>query len=153
MCAADASDANAYVHDSSCTGLSSGDFSQKRTHTLSNGEVIWDIAGNAFEWVSTYNDLDKAHPRGSGWAEMTNVTGVSTMPKTDVIQQVAIDNSWDSTEGIGQFYSNHPGNGGTIRRGATYFQGTQSGIFAWIQNAGTSVTNDYSGFRCAIERP
>ena len=26
--------------------------SQKRTHTLSNGEVIWDMAGNVWEWTS-----------------------------------------------------------------------------------------------------
>ena len=24
---------------------------ERRTHTLSNGEVIWDVAGNAWEWV------------------------------------------------------------------------------------------------------
>ena len=24
----------------------------RRTHTLSNGEVIWDMAGNVWEWTS-----------------------------------------------------------------------------------------------------
>ena len=28
---------------------------QKRTHTLSNGNVIWDVAGNVFEWVKDVN--------------------------------------------------------------------------------------------------
>ena len=29
--------------------------SQRRTHTLSNGEVVWDMAGNAGEWVKDLN--------------------------------------------------------------------------------------------------
>ena len=29
--------------------------SQRRTHTLSNGEVVWDIAGNTWEWVKDTN--------------------------------------------------------------------------------------------------
>ena len=28
---------------------------QRRTHTLSNGEVIWDVSGNAWEWVKDDN--------------------------------------------------------------------------------------------------
>ena len=31
--------------------------SQRRTHELFNGEVIWDIAGNAWEWVKDDNSL------------------------------------------------------------------------------------------------
>ena len=30
---------------------------QRRTHLLSNGEVIWDMAGNAWEWVADDNDV------------------------------------------------------------------------------------------------
>lgn len=29
---------------------------QRRTHTLSNGEIIWDFAGNAAEWIKDLND-------------------------------------------------------------------------------------------------
>jgi hypothetical protein len=35
----------------SCANNTNADFTQKRTHTLSSGEVIWDVAGNVFEWV------------------------------------------------------------------------------------------------------
>ncbi|MCB0414769.1 MAG: hypothetical protein KDD50_10575, partial [Bdellovibrionales bacterium] len=35
-----------------CNGGTLGDWSlEKRTHKLSNGEVIWDLAGNIWEWV------------------------------------------------------------------------------------------------------
>ena len=37
--------------------------SQKRTHTLSNGEVIWDIAGNVHEWTMPDGAL-----RGGDWS-------------------------------------------------------------------------------------
>ncbi len=31
------------------------DFRYKRTHSLSNGEVIWDVGGNVREWVNDYS--------------------------------------------------------------------------------------------------
>jgi hypothetical protein len=37
------------VH-TNCT-TSAATFNQKRTHILSNGELIWDLAGNVWEWV------------------------------------------------------------------------------------------------------
>ncbi|MBI5542499.1 MAG: hypothetical protein HY901_01315 [Deltaproteobacteria bacterium] len=34
-----------------CTDPTSSHFVRKRTHTLSNGAVLWDLAGNVSEWV------------------------------------------------------------------------------------------------------
>lgn len=41
---------------SDCSTLDT-DFKQKRTHTLSNGEVIWDFSGNVDEWVIDDNSV------------------------------------------------------------------------------------------------
>ena len=54
------------------TGQSCSDISwdsQKRTHTLSNGEVIWDMAGNLTEWTSYViaDNSDKPTGSGLGW--------------------------------------------------------------------------------------
>ena len=35
-----------------CTNHASSDFARKRSHVLSNGALVWDLAGNASEWVS-----------------------------------------------------------------------------------------------------
>jgi formylglycine-generating enzyme required for sulfatase activity len=35
----------------SCANNTNADFTQKRTHALASGEVIWDVAGNVYEWV------------------------------------------------------------------------------------------------------
>ncbi len=49
--------------DQPCLGTNTsgecvGDFDlQARTHTLSNGEVIWDLAGNLSEWVKDDNNI------------------------------------------------------------------------------------------------
>jgi hypothetical protein len=35
-----------------CTDPTSDDFSQKRTHTMSTGAIIWDLSGNVSEWLT-----------------------------------------------------------------------------------------------------
>ncbi len=39
------------TEQTNCADNTHADFSQKRTHTLSNGEIIWDFAGNVWESV------------------------------------------------------------------------------------------------------
>ena len=59
-CAAQDNDAFAFVQDT-CDGSTTGTFNQRRTHELSNGEMIWDISGNVWEWT-TYFTADKPTP-------------------------------------------------------------------------------------------
>lgn len=72
MLAADANDANG------CSGTSTpvdcgGTWNiGKRTHTLPNDEVIWDLGGNAWEWVS-----DNSGGTYGAYAQMSAVTATS----------------------------------------------------------------------------
>lgn len=67
---ASADDNNGYYG----TGNASGD--QRRTLTLSNGQVIWDLAGNAMEWTSGVIDVgNQPSPSGSAYREWNQVSG------------------------------------------------------------------------------
>ena len=156
-CAADSSDSNAYV-ETTCTASSTGTFNQRRTHTLSNGEVIWDIAGNVWEWVNYFNHEEKPTPNvGSTWYEYTAVTGTTTMALSDLIPTNALksfwDDTWDSTESIGRYYPGVDGGGGALQRGAPFNETTKSGIFAARISRNTTGTNADVGFRCTIAVP
>ena len=152
-CAADAIDANAYV-EKDCTGTSSGTFNQRRTHTLSNGEVIWDLAGNVSEWTNHFNDEEKPTPSTGNWYDYTqSIIGTATMPLTDLIPKVAIDNTWGSAESIGQYFPGNDSSGGGLLRSGKWNDATYAGVF--MANLSESVTSTFSnvGFRCAVTVP
>ncbi|MFK7826052.1 MAG: hypothetical protein AB8G05_18010 [Oligoflexales bacterium] len=158
MCAADASDANAYV-ETTCTGSSSGTFNQRRTHTLSNGEVIWDLAGNAWEWTSYFNDEEKPTPAvASTWYQYTQpVVGTSTMPLSDLIPTNALksfwDDTWNATESIGKYYPGSDGSGGALTRGNAFDDGDRVGVFTARLSRNITATNADLGFRCTVSVP
>lgn len=83
---------------------------QRRTLTLSNGEVIWDIAGNAWEWTSGQSVggqpglISDASYTWKEWKN-ANVTG-NLFPNTFPSFGTSVASGWDSTNGIGQLYSN-----------------------------------------------
>ena len=155
-CAADASDANAYVQ-TDCTGSASGTFNQRRTHTLSNGQVIWDLGGNIAERTAYFNDEEKPNSEAT-WRNFTVSMGTTTMPKSDLVPQIAIDNSWSSgagQENIGRYFGGGDGSGGVlIRGGAWLLDATEnSGIFTAHMNQGPTDTNVKYGFRCVVGVP
>lgn len=94
------SDTNGYYK----TGNTSGN--TKRTLTLTNGEIIWDFSGNAWEW--TAGQTTGGQPTGSPYAlrEWTAVSGgtisPSPFPSTTGLSGA---NTWNSSNGIGQVYS------------------------------------------------
>ena len=152
-CAA-SSDASLNVVETDCTSLASAndEFTQQRTHTLSNGEVIWDLAGNVFEWTSYFNDEEKPTPLGDSWRHYTEVSSTTTMPITDLIPQIALDNSWDANS-IGRYYPGTDGSGGALVRGGRYNSTTFSGIFtAYLRRLPTNLYAHW-GFRCAVSMP
>ena len=156
-CAADASDANAYV-ETDCTGSPSGTFNQRRTHTLSNGEVIWDLSGNVWEWTSYFNDSDKPYDATDGnpvasWREYTLIDTFGTMSQTDLISQAAVTGGWSSTEAIGQYNAQVNGSGGALRRGGYWNDTTNAGVFAAILSSSPTNTDSRIGFRCAVAVP
>lgn len=147
------SDDNLFYVETTCTNVSTGDTAdQRRTHTLSNGSVIWDLAGNFFEIVNSINFNDKPHP-GGGLHEYSAVVGTITTSLKDLIPTNAVKsywvNSWNSTQGVGMFYGGANGSYGWMMRGGGIgYSLTTSGLFM----ASFSQTyNDTT--RCVMQAP
>ena len=153
-CAA-SSDDSLNVVESDCTAQASAndDFIEQRTHTLSNGEVIWDLAGNVTEWTSYFNDEEKPTPAATGWRQLSAFTGTATMPGSDIVPMLATSNSWTSSNSIGMFLTGIDSSGGALIRGGSYNYGQWAGVFNGTLNKGPTEFNNDRGFRCAVAVP
>jgi hypothetical protein len=129
---------------------------QKRTLTLSNGEVIWDFAGNVWQWVDA-EIARKGEPRsiipglgGIGWV-------------WDEFQTVKYDSSymppnpeWNSGNGVGRIYHyNSIGDKDstiyTYIKGGNWRHGADSGAFSiHMQPVPGKTGIDDVGFRCVM---
>jgi formylglycine-generating enzyme required for sulfatase activity len=128
---------------------------QRRTLTLTNGQVIWDFAGNAWEWTGSIDA--NMQPGFSGesaqaWKEWNNpsllMNGLSTISRPGTIS--AQVGTWSSDEGIGRLQSNYGATSvGVFVRGGSYGGGTYNGILALSTNNTFSNSDPSVGFRVA----
>lgn len=115
--------------------------SQRRTHVLSNGEVIWDFAGNYWEWTrDTVTALAVSPSVGGSTQELNNLSAHNrTLFAPSEL-------SWTSSHGIGRVYSD--GTSGYVLRGGDYNDGNISGIYAVRVR---SSAHNVATFRCVYE--
>ncbi len=136
------------------TGNGAGS-TQRRTLTLSNGEVIWDLSGNVTEWTSgqkTGGQPATAAFTTFAWRNWNTMEGTGTVspnPFPSFGTPAAV--AWTSTQGIGQIYSDY--DDATLRgflRGGSYTYGaTTPGIFALYLGYAPTSTFSNIGFRMA----
>jgi formylglycine-generating enzyme required for sulfatase activity len=126
---------------------------ERRTHSLSNGEIIWDIGGNVWEWT---NDtiLGKDQPTGSStgfnWRQYTAITNYGTL-SYDLTRPS--NNTWNSTQNMGQIYSDGTSSNNTsfaFLRGGYWSNSTIAGVFTLALNNTPSSTYNTVGFRCVV---
>jgi prepilin-type N-terminal cleavage/methylation domain-containing protein len=146
--------------DNGYIGTGQSGFSiERRTHTLSNGEIIWDMGGNVWEWTND-SILGKDHPTGSpvGFGTREYRTGLSnsiTNFGTLSRDLVGPGNSvWGSTQNMGQIYSDgtstNTASYGFIRGGYWSFA-SLAGVFTLgLNTPPPDWDNDFGGFRCAL---
>lgn len=132
------------------TGNSAGS-KERRTLTLSNGEVIWDLAGNVHDWTS---GTTTNQPGASGYAfrEWNAIGGTGGMsPSPFPVFANSSASAWTSANGIGQVYSSTAiATVQSVHRGGAYSDGGSSGgIFSLTLNYTASNTDAGSGFRVA----
>ncbi len=127
---------------------------ERRTHTLSNGQVIWDMSGNVWEWLDD-TILGQEKPNnasGAFWQEWTvfNTGGTYGTLSYDLIRPS--NSTWNSAQGVGQYAA------GTVT-GTTSFAGLSGGN--WYDGAGAGLFSlDLAnvpsfpyfslGFRCSL---
>lgn len=145
----DPSDANGYAGETNTGG------NQKRTLTLTNGQVIWDLAGNIWQWTSGVTNGTTAQQPGIlgtgwNWREWTSITSNGTLSISPSPTGTGLPgaSTWGSGKGIGQIYSNSDTSGlyGFLRGGAWNI-GVLGGVLALYLYKDPSYTYGYIGFR------
>lgn len=153
MSCAASSDDSLYFVESSCTAMGTGDSNdQKRIFNLSNGQVIWDLAGNMAESVNYVNISDKPNT-GNSLLDFSALTETLTSPKNIFVPTNALkafwNDSWTFSQGIGKYNPGSNGTGGALVRGGKFNDYTAAGAFSadlTMSPNGTAPT--YLGFRC-----
>ena len=130
--------------------------SQKRTLILNNGEIIWDFAGNVWQWVDVVvlrnNEPHTSAPaRGLGWS-LWLWSEFSAVPFDE--DYSPSNPNWDSSNGVGRiFHYNLIGDTDatvyTFIRGGNWRHGADSGVFTVHMQPFPGKPNiDDIGFRC-----
>ncbi|MEI7917759.1 MAG: prepilin-type N-terminal cleavage/methylation domain-containing protein [Candidatus Saccharibacteria bacterium] len=144
---ADVSDSNGYYGTGNTTGSN-----QRRTLTLSNGEVIWDLAGNVWEWTNGTSTTGQPGitAGGYGWREWTAVTALGTLSPNVFPSGTGLTgaSTWNSSKGIGQIYSNADETAlrGFVR-GGDWNYGGGAGVLTLSLGGAPSYTGAGLGFR------
>ena len=127
------------------TVSSSGSTTYRRTLNLANGNVIWDLSGNVWEW--TNNTCTQGTGVGNwynsgAWIEWTDSN------LSDYERKTAGVSSFTSSNGVGRYYG-CTANGNAFFRGGAWDIGSYAGAFALRLSTSPSHTDTNVGFRCA----
>lgn len=161
--------------DQPCFGTTSdgsnacgGKGSQKRTLTLSNGEEIWDLAGNVWQWVdATIARKDQPQSKTGkildlGWKWSDFTPGALSTVIADNGREPSLgydafrpsNPSWNSINGVGRIYHYSAADDTSTTqygyiRGGNWRHGYDSGAFCIHLSPMPNKTNiDDVGFRC-----
>lgn len=128
----------------------------RRTLTLTNGEVIWDLSGNVHEWTTSTvassqhvglpDELVLAHKQ---WNNPSLVlSGLPSFSRPSVISEMVA--GYSSAQGIGQLYSNYSDtNLRSFMRGGSYGSADGAGVLGLVLTDTPSSTSTSVGFRVA----
>ena len=126
---------------------------ERRTHTLSNGEVIWDLSGNMFEWTNdTIIGVNK--PNNSPESFYQQWTAISNFGTLSYDLTRPSNNTWNSTQNMGQYDSGDLTGGpfAFLRGGdwAGITPGPIAGVFTLSLDSTPAGANPFIGFRCVV---
>ena len=150
--AASTDDTDGYYGTGNTTGSN-----QRRTLTLSNGEVIWDLSGNVYEWTNATIGanlqpglIDEVAYVWKQWNDgslLMNGLPANSQPASTGIAGIT---GWSSTQGIGQLYSNYGETGAhAFLRGGAWYSGGGAGVLYLYLGSAPSDADVSFGFRVA----
>lgn len=159
----DSANENMGSNPSACSSTGSS-FENKRTHNLSNGNIIWDLSGNATEWI-------KDTKASSDFAAATSLLRISLVttsdPGTSISLSDGVSRNFKDQFGTSTDYSSSltsspfGGLGGmdnitstsnSMYRGGSYGSGAMSaGVFA-ISVTGSTSSFTNLGYRCVYTK-
>ena len=116
---------------------SSSGANQKRTLALSNGEIIWDLAGNAYEWTqgTAIGNQPGVLAGGYAWRNYTEMTTHGTLSPDPFPATTGITgaSSWTGTNGIGFVNSSaDDASSLVVIRGGNWSAGNIAGVFMML---------------------
>jgi formylglycine-generating enzyme required for sulfatase activity len=126
--------------------------------TLDNGEVIWDLSGNVWEWVdwtlggALSTSMSQGNKPSSGgtpvasWIELTAVDTFSALAPAESI--LPDDPSFNASHGMGRYFAGT--SGGAASRGGSWYSGTNGGAFALRLSSSSASAGANLGFRCVF---
>lgn len=127
----------------------------KATFKLSNGNKIYDFAGNVAEWVSWGNEGDLTVDNfncSDPWSEITinfcngEINAIEFLPRNPA---GISDLLYNSDYGLGQLEG---GNGNVLARGGSLTHGLYAGIYSGSFSHLQSSASADIGFRCVFRR-
>nr|BFD61003.1 hypothetical protein CKG001_31100 [Bdellovibrio sp. CKG001] len=117
----------------------------RRTHQLSTGKVIWDFAGNSWEW--TKDDYSAGAATANTYiSELISQADSFTTLFAPPSNLLCSDPNSNDFCGMGHAWINAPG--GAVTRGGSLYNGTQTGIFSVDLDNSASYSAAHLGFRC-----
>lgn len=144
-----------------CNDGAGGDWSfQKRTHNLSNTEVIWDFSANVWEWVK--DDNSNSFGSSSSFSQITSVThpnsyslsgGTTTTARNAKNQFGPLGDYTSMNSGVyGGLGSGDFSSSNGILRGGDWGWGSGAGLYTAYLGWWPGNSANHVGFRC-VYRP
>jgi hypothetical protein len=132
----------------SCANNAHPDFTQKRTHTLSSGEVVWDVAGNVVDWVK--QDIALGPPYEGVDDYTSQQPWTSGLNHPEMWGPFGNYSAKNSGEYGGLGYGVLEWSDGAVYRGGAFNGGTFSGVFSAYLATSPLFSHSVIGFRCVV---